>query len=83
MTELTKPITRKTRRPFEFYRKKLVATLEPGDLISLRLERSRQVYRMDLHALYWKLVRAAAAARQLEEARAKKARKAQRRRWKK
>ena len=34
MTELTKPIRRRTRESFAHYRKRIVVTLEPGDLIT-------------------------------------------------
>ena len=44
MTELHKPIHRRTRRPFAHYRKRIVVSLQPEDLIAMRLERTRTSY---------------------------------------
>jgi hypothetical protein len=53
MTPLTKPVSRKTGRDFMHYGKKLIATLEPGDILAMRLERDgdKQTYRLSLHTL--------------------------------
>ncbi len=63
MTPLTKPVSRKTQRPFMHYGKALVATLEPGDVLALRLERDResQTVRLSLHTLYQQAQMARAA----------------------
>ena len=60
MTPLLKPIVRKTDRPFMHYRKPLVVTLLPGDVISLRLLRHKQEVVFNLHTLYYQGVRAQA-----------------------
>jgi len=44
MTELNKPVRRKTRLPFAHYRRRIVVTLEPGDTIAMRLERTRTTW---------------------------------------
>jgi hypothetical protein len=56
MTELTKPIRRRTRGMFGHYRKRIVVTLEPGDLIALRLERSRTTFRATIAGVYRQVV---------------------------
>ena len=56
MTSLERPVRRRTRFPFAHYRKRLVVTLEPGDTIAMRLERTRTPYRGTLASVYWQLI---------------------------
>jgi len=39
MTDLTKPVSRRTREPLRHPHRKVIVTLLPGDVLSLRLER--------------------------------------------
>jgi hypothetical protein len=59
-------------------RKRLVVTLEPGDLIRIREQNRRESYTARLWDVYVWLVHAAANVKQLERARQKKAAKAER-----
>lgn len=56
MTDLAKPVRRRTRFPFAHYRKRIVIILEPGDCVAMRLERTRMLYRAPISALYRQLV---------------------------
>jgi hypothetical protein len=48
MTDLAKPVRRRCREPFAHYHKRIVVALEPGDVIAMRLERTRTTYRATL-----------------------------------
>lgn len=50
MTDLLKPVRRRSRGPFAHYRKRIVVSLEPGDVLAMRLERARTTYRATLAA---------------------------------
>lgn len=52
MTDLFRPVRRRTRDPFAHYRKRLVVSLEPGDVLAMRLERTRTTYRAPLAAVF-------------------------------
>ena len=67
MTPLLKPVTRRALRPFMHYGKRLVVTLEPGDLLSLRLERDRSGVSIPLAELYRQLIAREVAARRAEK----------------
>ena len=54
MTDLTKPVSRRTVRGLGSHRR-IVATLEPGDILAMRTERSRTVYRASLSAIFTQL----------------------------
>ena len=71
MTELRKPIHRRTAEPFAHYRKRIVVTLEPGDVLTMRLERTRTRYQAPLADVFRLLAQwhAAAAARRKREER--------------
>lgn len=56
MTNLEKPVKRRTRFPFAHYRKRIVVILEPGDTIAMRLERTHTPYRSTLASVYRQLV---------------------------
>lgn len=66
MTPLSKPVTRRALRPFMHYGKRLVVTLEPGDLLSLRLERDRSRVSIPLAELYRELLTREARAKRAE-----------------
>lgn len=66
MTPLSKPVTRRALRPFMHYGKRLVVTLEPGDLLSLRLERDRSRVSIPLAELYRQLIAREVAAKRAE-----------------
>jgi hypothetical protein len=56
MTELTRPVTRRTSRPFAHYRRRIVVMLEPGDTIAMRLERTRMTYRVPIATVFHQFV---------------------------
>jgi hypothetical protein len=62
MTSLTKPVSRKTRRPFMHYGAPIVVELGPGDVLILRLLRHERRVAYDLHALYFSGVKRDVAA---------------------
>lgn len=76
MTDLVKPVRRRSRLPFAHYRKRIVVILEPGDCVAMRLERSRRLYRAPIAALYRLLVEWHVAAVLREKHRTRKARRA-------
>jgi len=53
MTELNKPARRRTRLPFSHYRRRIVETLEPGDTIAMRLERTRTTYKAPVLVVFY------------------------------
>lgn len=76
MTGLHKPIHRRTAAPFAHYRKRIVVTLEPGDVLTMRLERTRTRFHAPLADVFRLLAQwhaAAAARRKREERKARKA----------
>lgn len=52
MTELERPIKRRSRMPFGHYRKRMVVMLHPGDKIAMRLEKSRTWYWAELDDVF-------------------------------
>lgn len=71
MTQLDRPVVRKTSRAFMHYRKPLVLALQPGDTLAIRLlKHSKRVVVLDLHHLYFEGVR-----RQVAQEKAAKKRK--------
>lgn len=78
MTELTKPITRRSRAPFAHYKKRIVVTLRPGDgatdVIEMRLERERKViYRGTFDSIFRTLALWHAGAERLRKVQERKA----------
>lgn len=71
MTDLERPVSRRSRAPFAHYRRRIVVILEPGDSLAMRLERSRTVYRAPLETVFRQLAQwhAQAEARRKREAR--------------
>lgn len=62
MTNLTRPVTRRGKFTFMHYEKRIVVTLEPGDVIAMRLEGNRTVYRAPFSKVYVQLCRWFAAS---------------------
>ena len=56
MTELRKPVCRRSRFPFMHYRRRIVVVLEPGDILAMRLERTREIYRATLADVFRQLI---------------------------
>ena len=52
MTNLTKPVSRRGTLPFLHYGKPLIVTLEPGDVLAMRLEGHPAVHRVSWSQLY-------------------------------
>ena len=52
MTNLTKPVTRRGTLPFLHYGKPLIVTLEPGDVLAMRLEGHPVVHRASWGEVY-------------------------------
>jgi hypothetical protein len=76
MTEIHKPFSRRTRAPFAHYRRRIVVTLEPGDVLTMRLEKTRTRYSAPLGDVFRLLARwhaNAEAARKREERKARTA----------
>lgn len=44
MTELNKKVVRRSKEPFGHWGKRLIVEILPGDLLSMRIERSRTRY---------------------------------------
>jgi hypothetical protein len=57
MTSLDKRVVRRAREALRHYNKRIVVLLEPGDVIGMRLERSRTVYRAEIKAVYYQLAK--------------------------
>jgi hypothetical protein len=55
MTDLHKTIRRRSRETFAHYQKRIVVSLERGDVIGMRLERTRTTYRATLDDVYRQL----------------------------
>ncbi len=55
MTDLHKTIRRRTRTTFAHYQKRIVVSLERGDLLAMRLERTRTTYRATLDDVFRQL----------------------------
>ena len=52
MTDLARPVRRRSREQFAHYRRRLIVSFEPGDLLAMRLERTRTTLRAPLAAIY-------------------------------
>ena len=74
MTEITRPVKRRARMPFGHYKKRIVIILEPGDLLAMRLEKSRTTYRAEMDDVFRQLAHwhALAEARRKREERARR-----------
>ncbi len=76
MTELTKPIHRRTKDPFMHYRRRIVVSLEPGDVLSVRLEGTRTRYTAEIADVFRQLCTWHATAERRRKAEERKARRA-------
>lgn len=76
MTDLHRPVRRRTHFPFAHYRRRIVVILEPGDCISMRLERTRTLYRAPIATVFRQLVEWHVAAIRREKRLARKKRRA-------
>jgi hypothetical protein len=74
MTDLEKTVRRRTRHPFAHYRRRIVVILEPGDILAMRLERTRTPYRAPIAAVYRQLVEWHVATARREKQMARKQR---------
>ena len=76
MTDLKKPVSRRTVRALGYgTRRRIVATFEPGDILAVRLERTRTVYRAALSSVFTQLATWHANAELAARKAARKARK--------
>lgn len=74
MTNLEKPVRRRSRAPFAHYRRRIVITLEPGDVLAMRLERTRTTYRAPFASVFQQLVEWQVAAERQQKRKARKSR---------
>lgn len=76
MTPISKPVTRRTIKPFMHYGRRLVVTLLPGDVLAIRLERDRSARCVStpIADIYYQLVtrRASSEARERAKTRRRK-----------
>ena len=52
MANLVRPVTRRCTLPFLHYGKPLIVTLEPGDVLAMRLEGHRTIRRAPLSQVF-------------------------------
>jgi hypothetical protein len=52
MTSLKKAVHRITKEAFGHYKRRIVVSLEPGDVLAMRLERMRTRYRAPLSQVF-------------------------------
>jgi len=52
MTDLKKPIRRRTIGQFMHYKKRIVVIIGPDDVIGMHLERSRTIYRAPISKVF-------------------------------
>jgi hypothetical protein len=74
MTNLEKVVRRRGLVPFQHYKRRIVVSLKPGDILAMRLEGTRKTYRVPISAVFITLCQWEADARRREKARKKKAR---------
>jgi len=81
MIAIKKELRRKTDRSFLHYRKPVVVELLPGDVIRLRLygQRTGSAVSIEIHELYYELVRRRAATKRAERVKARNERRKQKR----
>jgi hypothetical protein len=56
MTDLDKPISRRTKDPWNYQKRRLVVTLFPGDVIEMREERSQKSFSAPLSRVFQQIV---------------------------
>ncbi len=74
MTPLKKPVSRRMLQPIDHRGRRLVVTLQPAGIISLREERTRTVYELPLAHVYSMAVKAEVLRKRAERAQARKGR---------
>lgn len=74
MTELERPVKRRSRLPFGHYRKRMVVMLHPGDKIGMRLEKSRTWYWAELDDVFRTLAQWHAVSERRRKQKERKAR---------
>lgn len=74
MVEITRPLTRRSRLPFAHYHRRLIVTLEPGDIRAMRLKRTRVTYRAPLSRVFRQLAEWHAEAQRRQKQAARKSR---------
>ena len=75
MTDLEKPVRRRTRFPFAHYCKRIVVILEPGDCVAMRLNgRAHAFSRNSIGSVYRQLVEWQVEAERREKQLARKRR---------
>lgn len=52
MTDLNKRVSRRTRAAFAHYRRRIIVSLEPGDVLGMRLERTRTTFLAPMADIY-------------------------------
>jgi hypothetical protein len=76
MTDLKRPVIRRSRFPFGHYRKRIVMAFEPGDIVAMRLERPRTWYRGSVAGVFHQLIIWQVEAKRREKRRAGKQKRA-------
>ena len=72
MTDLERRIIRRSRFPFAHYRKRIVMAFEPGDVVAMRLERTRTWYRGSAAGVFRQLIAWQVEAKRREKRLARK-----------
>jgi hypothetical protein len=67
MIDLHKVVRRRSVTPFGHYRRRIVVSLEPGDVVAMRLERTRTVYRASFAQVFRQLAEWYAQAEKLRK----------------
>jgi hypothetical protein len=57
MTELRKTVARRTATAYDHHGRRVVVSLEPGDVIALRWERTRTTFRAPIHSVMRTVIR--------------------------
>ena len=74
MTDLKRPVVRRSRFPFGHYRKRIVMAFEPGDLVAMRLEKTRTWFRGTVSGVFRQLITWQVEAKRREKRKARKKR---------
>ena len=74
MTELRKPVRRRTATPYDHRGQRIVVSLEPGDVIGLRFERTRKTFRAPIKRLMQQVIQWNVDAERAAKRAARKAR---------
>jgi len=74
MTDLERHVIRRSRFPFAHYKKRIVMAFEPGDVVAMRLERTRTWYRGSVAGVFRQLTVWHVEAKRREKRQARKKR---------